>query len=81
MGIGFKVLADLLSHWSHPVIIAGADLFTGDTLMIMACYGGSIQISQMLRRSDCIYRQFNRSHCHRNARFPQRALAPQRCRR
>ena len=31
------------------VIIAGADLFTGDTLMVMACYSGSIRISQMLR--------------------------------
>ena len=31
------------------VIIAGADLFTGDTLMVMACYGKKITIRQMLR--------------------------------
>ena len=51
MGIGFtKVLGGLaFSLGLILVIIAGADLFTGDTLMIMACYSGSIQISQMLR--------------------------------
>ena len=31
------------------VIIAGADLFTGDTLMVMACYSRSIKVNQMLR--------------------------------
>lgn len=31
------------------VIIAGADLFTGDTLMVMGCYSGKIKIRQMLR--------------------------------
>ena len=51
MGIGFtKVLGGLaFSLGLILVIIAGADLFTGDTLMIMACYSGSIQVSQMLR--------------------------------
>jgi len=31
------------------VIIAGADLFTGDTLMIMACFSRKIRVRQMLR--------------------------------
>jgi formate/nitrite transporter len=31
------------------VIIAGADLFTGDTLMVMGCYSGKIKVRQMLR--------------------------------
>lgn len=31
------------------VIIAGADLFTGDTLMVMACFTGSITYRKMLR--------------------------------
>jgi formate transporter len=31
------------------VIIAGADLFTGDTLMVMGCLTGKIKIRQMLR--------------------------------
>ncbi len=31
------------------VIIAGADLFTGDTLMVMACYSRKIKVRQMLR--------------------------------
>lgn len=31
------------------VIIAGADLFTGDTLMIMGCFTGAIKVGKMLR--------------------------------
>ena len=31
------------------VIIAGADLFTGDTLMVMGCFSGKIKVRQMLR--------------------------------
>ncbi len=31
------------------VIIAGADLFTGDTLMVMGCFTGKIKVRQMLR--------------------------------
>ncbi len=31
------------------VIIAGADLFTGDTLMVMGCLSGKIKVRQMLR--------------------------------
>ena len=31
------------------VIIAGADLYTGDTLMVMACFTGAITYRQMLR--------------------------------
>jgi formate/nitrite transporter len=31
------------------VIIAGADLFTGDTLMVMACFTGAITYRRMLR--------------------------------
>ena len=31
------------------VIIAGADLFTGDTLMVMGCFTGKIKMRQMLR--------------------------------
>ena len=31
------------------VIIAGADLFTGDTLMVMGCLTGSITVDRMLR--------------------------------
>ncbi len=31
------------------VVIAGADLFTGDTLMVMACYSRKIRVRQMLR--------------------------------
>lgn len=31
------------------VVIAGADLFTGDTLMVMACFSGKITWRQMLR--------------------------------
>ncbi len=31
------------------VIIAGADLFTGDTLRVMACFSGKIKVRQMLR--------------------------------
>jgi formate transporter len=31
------------------VIIAGADLFTGDTLMVMACFSRKIRVRQMLR--------------------------------
>ncbi|MEN7974154.1 MAG: formate/nitrite transporter family protein, partial [Verrucomicrobiota bacterium] len=31
------------------VIIAGADLFTGDTLMVMGCFSGAIKVSKMLR--------------------------------
>ena len=31
------------------VIIAGADLFTGDTLMVMGCFTGKITVRQMLR--------------------------------
>ena len=31
------------------VIIAGADLFTGDTLMVMGCYSKKFKIRQMLR--------------------------------
>jgi len=31
------------------VVIAGADLFTGDTLMVMACFTGAITYRQMLR--------------------------------
>jgi formate/nitrite transporter len=31
------------------VIIAGADLFTGDTLMVMGCFSGKIRVRQMLR--------------------------------
>ncbi len=31
------------------VIIAGADLFTGDTLMVMACFSKKIKVRQMLR--------------------------------
>ncbi len=30
------------------VIIAGADLFTGDTLMVMGCFTGKIKVRQML---------------------------------
>ncbi|MCF7849265.1 MAG: formate/nitrite transporter family protein [Kiritimatiellales bacterium] len=31
------------------VIVAGADLFTGDTLMVMGCFTGKIKVRQMLR--------------------------------
>ena len=31
------------------VVIAGADLFTGDTLMVMGCFTGKIKVRQMLR--------------------------------
>ena len=31
------------------VIIAGADLFTGDTLMVMGCYTGKVKAARMLR--------------------------------
>ena len=31
------------------VVIAGADLFTGDTLMVMACFSRKIKVRQMLR--------------------------------
>lgn len=31
------------------VIIAGADLFTGDTLMVMGCFTGKVKISKMLK--------------------------------
>jgi len=31
------------------VVIAGADLFTGDTLMVMACFSRKIKVQQMLR--------------------------------
>ena len=31
------------------VIVAGADLFTGDTLMVMACFSRKIKVRQMLR--------------------------------
>ena len=31
------------------VVIAGADLFTGDTLMVMACFSRKIKVHQMLR--------------------------------
>lgn len=31
------------------VIIAGADLFTGDTLMVMGCFTGKVKVRQMLR--------------------------------
>jgi len=31
------------------VIIAGADLFTGDTLMVMGCYSGKFKVRRMLR--------------------------------
>jgi formate/nitrite transporter len=31
------------------VIIAGADLFTGDTLMVMGCYSGKVKVKRMLK--------------------------------
>ncbi len=31
------------------VIIAGADLFTGDTLMVMACFTGKVNVAKMLK--------------------------------
>lgn len=31
------------------VVLAGADLFTGDTLMVMGCFTGKIKVWQMLR--------------------------------
>jgi formate/nitrite transporter len=31
------------------VVIAGADLFTGDTLMVMGCFTGKIKVWQMMR--------------------------------
>jgi formate/nitrite transporter len=51
LGIGLtKLLGGLaFSLGLILVIIAGADLFTGDTLMVMACYSRSIKINQMLR--------------------------------
>ena len=31
------------------VIIAGADLFTGDTLVVMGCFSGKVKVSKMLK--------------------------------
>lgn len=51
LGIG---LTKLIGGFSFSlglilVIIAGADLFTGDTLMVMGCFTGKVKVSQMLR--------------------------------
>ena len=37
------------------VIIAGADLFTGDTLMVMACFTGAITYRRMLRSWSIVF--------------------------
>ena len=51
MGVGLTKLIGgmVFSLGLVLVIIAGADLFTGDTLMVMGCFSKKIKVSQMLR--------------------------------
>ncbi len=51
MGVGFtKLIGGLtFSLGLILVIIAGADLFTGDTLMVMGCFSRKFKIRQMLQ--------------------------------
>ncbi|MEA2067596.1 MAG: formate/nitrite transporter family protein [Verrucomicrobiota bacterium] len=51
LGVGFTRLVGggCFSLGLILVVIAGADLFTGDTLMVMGCFTGKIKVRQMLR--------------------------------